>query len=138
MTKPSNFILTTDFPTLKNQTSATGTATVPGSIVIAGNDWYGLQADAAIGSIGSLSRGRVSSSKNGNIKYVGHRFEFTRTGTVLGSPAPYSVFAFIYRVSPSALRFQIYIPNPYSDPLTTEAGSEDITMYATTFVAPYA
>jgi len=138
MTKPSNFIATTDFPTLKNDASPSATANIGSSVTIAGNGFMSAFGDVTAGQIGAISWGRISSSKNGSISYTGMSIRFERVGTNGGSPAPYDVFAFMYRVAPNTLRFQIYIPNPYGTTLTGEAGADTIQFYADTFLAPYA
>lgn len=137
MPRPNDFIMTTDFPTLQNDGTASATGVITGGIVIAGGSYTGSQGDVTVGTAGAIARGLIYSSKNGNIGYVGNGFSFTRTGKVLGVDAAYSVIAFMWRNSPTTLRFQIYIPNPYADPLTTEAGDDTINMYAATFLAPF-
>lgn len=142
-TQPSQFILTTDFPTLKNDFFGSGTITIAGSIVIPGSGTASGFGDVTIGVQGSVVRGRISSTKNLDtvgdpIAYTGQNIAFSRTGTVLGSPASYQVFAFMFRSASTKLRFQVYILNPYVDPLTTEAGTDVIFLYANTFIPPYA
>ena len=138
MSKPNNFIFTTDFPTLKGDATVSVARIVGSSVTVNGNSFLSVYGDVTMGSIGALSRGRISSSKNSSIFYTGNNIAFTRTGTVLGSTTTYTVLAFMYRVSPTVLRFQIYIMNPYSDTLTCEAGADTITFYVNTFTAPYA
>ncbi len=138
MIQPNQFILTAEFSNLKNDATPSASQTIPSAVGIAGNGSYLLSVDATAGQIGALARARISSSKAGSLYQVGNNALFNRTGVSAGNPAPYSVFAFVYRVAPTTIRFQIFIPNPYSDPLTCEAGIETINIYANTFIAPYA
>ena len=136
--KPSKFIITTDYPTLKNETRVSGNGTIPSSQVIAGSSYYSLAGDIDVGTVGSLARGRIASTKNFTQYYTGQSILFNRTGTVGGSPFGYSIFALMFRTSPTQLRFQIYIPNPYGSTLTCASGAETIYFYANIFNAPYA
>lgn len=143
MTKPSELILSTDFPNLKNDDRFGGTITVSGGIIIPGNSYVQGYGDAKAGKIGSLVRGRISSSKqtdsSGNpVSYTGQGISFNRTGTMMGFSVPYAVTCFMYRVSPTDVRIQVYIANPYSDTLTGASGDETITFQVNTYIAPYA
>ena|ERR1700757_3009216 len=137
MVKPIHFITSSDFPTLQGDGTASAVGVITGGLTIAAGNYLGTQGDATIGSAGAITRGLIWSSKNGNIGLVGNGFSFQRTGTVGGAPAAYSLVAFMWRVGPNILRFQIYIPNPYGSTLTTEAGDDTINMYAATFKAPF-
>lgn len=138
MTKPALFISTTDFPTLKNDATATANGIIAGSLTIAGGSHVTNFGDVTIGTLGSLARGRISSTKNSSDFYLGQIILFDRTGTQGGFPAPYTVAAFMFRIAPTTLRLQIYISNPYAGTLTCEAVDETITFYLNTFVPPFA
>ena len=139
MTKPDTFMLTTDYATLKNSESGlTAQVTVPGSIVIGGAAVYAPFFDIPIKEAMAISTGRISSSKNSNRSLIGNATDSMRFGVVTGIPgALYDVYAFLWRVSPNVVRFQALIQNPYSDPLTTEAGDETFTVVFNTFVPPF-
>jgi len=138
MTKPSLFISTTDFPTLKNDATATASGVVAGSLTITGSGFITNFGDLTVGTLGSLARGRIASTKNNNNFYLGQTILFDRVGTAAGSAAPYSISAFMFRIAPTTLRIQIYISNPYSTTLTCEAGDETISFHVNTFVPPFA
>lgn len=138
MPKPQQFIFSTDYPTLKQQTGAGALITLPGSLVIGPNGTLETHGDATVGTVGSLLRTRISSSFNGNEPLVGDAVIFNRTGTISGSPVPYSVLAIVYRISPTQLRFQAFIQNPYGANLTTQAGTDAIKIWSVCFLAPYA
>ena len=132
MVKPANFILTTDFPTLKNDSNAQGQFNLSGSKVIAANSTFQSYGDIVMGKPGAINRGRIASTKNSDIFYSGQALRFDRNGS-----APYSMMAFMYRVSPTTIRFQIMIVNPYGVTLTTEAGTDIVTMQASTIITPF-
>lgn len=134
----SNFIVSTDYPTLKNDAEIEGQIIIDGSLSIAGGSYETGYADVEIGEPGSLTRTRIASSKNSNTFYWGQVVVFGRTGTNGGSPAPYDIFVFVNRISLTTLRFQAYIPNPYGTTLTGEAGTDTITIKTNTYIAPYA
>lgn len=142
MTKPSQFILTTDYATLKNDDSDSSTVTAPGAQVVPAaigpvGGYVEYHTDVSIGTQGAISRLQIASSKGSDIVYSTRTLSFNRTGTILGNPADYSIIAFAYRVAPTTLRCQVYIQNPNSDPLVTEAGNETFTFYLNTFLAPF-
>ncbi|NCU39135.1 hypothetical protein EOL96_08990 [Candidatus Saccharibacteria bacterium] len=134
MTKPESFILTTDYPTLKNDNSGIYTVAVPASIVIPGNSSVQYSTDASIGTQGAISSVQISSTKDSNTWYQAQTCVYTRNS----AGGLYSIAAFVWRVSPTVLRCQVHIVNPYSVPITGEAGAETITFRVSTFVPPYA
>lgn len=139
MSKPDNFILSTDFATLKNsQSGLTAQITVPGSQSIAASDVFLVYADIPITEPYSIATARISSSKNSNKMLVGNATDFTRIGNIEGEPAIYNVFAFIWRTSSNNVRFQAIIQNPYGYTLTGAAGDEVFNLYFNTFVPPFA
>jgi hypothetical protein len=133
MTLPAQFILSSDFPTLKNDASSSGSIVIPTSFVIAGNGSYTNSSDVTIGAQGAMVRGRIASSKNSSLWWTGQIVTFNRTGTVLGFPSGYTLYCSMYKTSATTLRFSVYIRNESVDPLTTEAGAETVSFYANTF-----
>lgn len=130
--------MTTYFPTLKNDNVASATINLPGSLTVATGSNIQGSGDVISGVKGAVLRGRIASTKNFSNYFIGQSIVFNRVGTVLGSPAPYSVVVFMWRPQGTITRFQLYISNPYGGTLTTEAGDETIYMYANTFIPPYA
>ena len=137
MTKPSDFISTTDFATLKNDAGGNGAVTVPSGTSVAGSGAYYNSVDLTIGVAGSIVRGQIASSKASGDFYSSQIMSMGRTGTVDGYSATYSIYAFFYRTSPTNLRLQVFIPNPYGSTLTGAAGDETFTFFASTFIPPY-
>lgn len=143
MPKPESFIASTDYATLKNDAKGIVSVTAPGSIVIPGSvgsvgSYVAYQADLVIGATAAITRIQISSSKNGNNIQVTRNASGIRTGVSLGFSTIYSTTAFVYRISPTTVRCQVYTPNPQADPLTTEAGNETFTFYVNTFLPPFA
>ena len=144
MTKPSQFILNTDYATLKNDASGTVSVTAPGSQVVPAavgpvGGYLEYHTDIEIGVAGSITRLQISSSKESNTVYSTRTLDILRLGTVLGFPGvPYNIIAFTYRTAPTTLRCIVYVSNPNTDPLTTAVGDETFTFYVNTFIPPYA
>lgn len=137
MTKPNEFTSSSDFATFKGDAKGNGTVNVPSSVVVAGSGIYTNSIDLTIGKQGAIVRGQISSSKEASEFYSGQMMSVERTGTVSGSPATYSVYAFFHRPSPTTLRLQVIVPNPYSPTLVGAAGVETFTFFANTFIPPY-
>jgi hypothetical protein len=136
MTKPSNFILSSDYTTVKNDSNGSATVTVPASVVIAGNGYTTYTADINIGTKGSFARGRIKSSLDTDY-YVANNVDYIRTGINGGSPATYDLNVYFWRPSTSILRCQVLIQNPYGTALTTSSTSETLSFYANSILPPF-
>lgn len=132
---PSDFLLTTDFPTFKNDASAIGTVNINGGLIIAGGGNLTASSDFGIGTQGAITRTRWASSVDNFTYFAGQYIIYLRTGTVSGSAAPYNIFLSVFRTASTTMRLQIVIPNPYGATLTG-AAAEVISMYSETFIAP--
>ena len=137
MTKPSNFLVTTDYATLQNDDGGTTTVTAPGSASVTGSGSVEYHSDLAIGANASINRVQISSSKDSDTRYATQALYFQRSGTAGGSATSYNILAFVYRTSATNLRCQIYIPNPSSSTLTTASGNETFTFHVDTFIPPF-
>ena len=136
-TQPNQFITSTDFPNLLNDSRASGDVFIPSGFSIPAGLTATAEIDFDSGQIGALSRGRIASTKNFTNWYVGQIIAFQRIGTQSGIPAPYTIYALFYRTSPTVLRAQVLIQNVYASTLTGEAGDETIYFYSNQFIAPY-
>lgn len=135
MSKQSDFIVSTDFASLKNDAaSATTTITVPSATVIPANGVYQNYIDLVIGTPGSVNRGIISSSKEGNEYYSCQVYNVSRVGA--GGYA-YNIFAFFVRTSPTNIRMVVIVPNPYNFTLTGATGVEIFSFKLNTFIAPF-
>lgn len=140
MSKPSQFITSSDFPTLKNDGNTGTTAlpdvtvTVPASITIPGGSYLEYHTDVTIGSAGAITTARISSSKDSNVWYRAQFVVYTR----FGADGFYSVGAFIHRINSTQIRCHAYIPNPNSTNTRGETTAETITFHLNTFIPPFA
>lgn len=135
----NKFIFSTDYATLKNDNNATVQVTFPGSVVVpasVGSAGSAIEThtDVTIGAQGAISRIQISSTKDASIIHPARNVYYNRTGD-LGA---YTIVAFTYRVSPTVMRCSAFVTNPFSSPLTTEAGDETFTFYVNTFLPPFA
>jgi hypothetical protein len=138
MTKPEQFILNSDYATLKNDARNTIQITIPGSMVISASSTYSNSTIITLGTIGAAIRSRINSNKDPSLDMLGSSVSYSRTGTSGGGPALYDVLACVTRESSTTVRLTVLIRNPYGATLTLAAGSEIITADINTFLSPYA
>lgn len=136
-TQPSALVLTTDFPTLKNDATGTAVITIQGSLSVPANGQVTAFVDMTLGKQGAIARARFASDQNGNTWYIGQYQIYARTGVSSAAAAPYNVGVFLFRVAPTTLRLQVVIPNPYSATLTGITALETINVQVNTFIPPY-
>lgn len=132
MNKPEDFILTTDYATSKGDGRASVQVTMPGGTTVPAAGFATVTQDFEVGSIGSIMRCRIASSKNSNQFYVTPQISFTRNA----SPGMYPIFAYVSRVSPSTVRATVIIPNPYNVSFSSASGNETFTFEVTTIIPP--
>lgn len=138
MTKPDSFIVTTYYPTLKNDGVFDATVAIPSSVSVPRNGYVEYHTDIVAGTQGAVASARISSSKDSGIWYQAQTIVYTRMGSDIMGPSLYSIAAFVWRPSPTVLRCQVHIPNPLSNTLTGEAGAETISFHVNTFIPPFA
>lgn len=136
ISKPEQFIYSSDFATLQNDDNNFTTVTVVGGSVLAGGAVSTVSSDLTVGSQRGESRIRISSSKIGSTRYYAGLLGINRTGTVSGSPAPYTIYVLVSRISATQVRCLCMIQTPYVGSLTTAAGNETFTFKINTFIAP--
>lgn len=139
MPRPEDFILNSDFATLKNsEIGKTAQVTIPGSTSVAGSASVEWHVDVPITESYAISLGRIASSKNSNRDLIGNATVLERSGTSLGNPAFYQIYGFMWRVSPNTVRCTALIQNNQSSTLIGASGDEVLTFYFDTFVPPFA
>lgn len=137
MTKPENFIISSDYASIKNDGyDSTLTVVVPASVVVTAGSVYTVTALVTVGSSVSNIRARLYSSKNGNW-YSTASLMIPRTGVVSGSPAGYEVLSVVTRENATQVRLTAFIRNPYGATLTGAAGTETIQAEVNTFLSPF-
>ena len=139
MNNPENFILTTDFATLKQDGVGTITINVPGSISIpaSGSYSYIQTADIEVGTAGAGVRSKIATSRQGGRLYNTTKLVSFSTGKAGAFNTTYSTDAYISRVSPTTLRAVILIPNSYGTTLVTSPTPELFTFKFSTFLPPF-
>lgn len=138
MINPENFILTSDFATLKiDGASQSLTCTIPGSTAIASGGTFQVTSERDVGGANSTFRSRCYGSKDSSSDLVANVRVFRRTGIIGGAPSQYDIKTWISRVSATTIRLTVRIENIYGVAMTTEVGDEDIVYTLTTFKSPF-
>jgi len=133
----NQFILTSDFPALQNDAIGSVSLTIPSSLTITANSAYTTSADLSIGTPNAIYRALIQSTGLGWMVGEQHIINFTG-GTVPGvGTVPYSAFCFIWRPTPTVLRLQVIIPNPYGGTLSAFNPAVTVTLNVQTFLAPF-
>lgn len=137
--KPQEFIATSDYATLKNDSEGVISLTLPNSLNVAAGSTASLTSSLTIGTPGSSFRSRIVGSVN-NVSYVATNVGYGRTSgaTVSGFSVGYEVFVSVHRTSPTQLSLIAFIPNPYGATLAITSGlAGTVTAYVATFLPPY-
>lgn len=138
MNNPNNFIVTTDFATIKNDDSDnTLSVTIPSSVVVGPGSIYTQTSVVTVGSSVSNIRGRIRSSKDGRW-VVGGSISIYRIGTNIYGPAFYDILVTITRESATQVRLTAFIRNIDTIAITCEAGAETFSAEVNTFLSPFA
>ena len=139
MTKPANFILNTDYATLKNDSDDIYiTLSVAGSINIALGGSYSQYVDGVVGTQGAISQMTIKhSGYPSNAEYVTPTLAYYQYGTVGGDTVMYAMLVEAFRVSATSIRLRIFIPNNFGDTLITEATARTIVCKVSTFLSPF-
>ena len=137
MTQIEDFILNSDFATLKNDDDGILSVTLPNLLNVPAASTYTTSDSIVIGTAGSDIRQRISSSKD-NIWYTSKSIMYTSSSgaTVSGSPSSYDIVAAISRTGATTVTLTIFIPNPYGATLAISGLSQTITAYVATFIPP--
>jgi len=140
MPKPSNFILTTDYSTYKNDAIGSIVFTIPGSISIAANTSYKASYNLAIGTQGAPSRAFINSSASPSQWFVGPMLQVVCDGidSFFGA-TPYYYYITILRTAPNVVTVNVEISNYAfgAGTLTTETTPRTITVKLATFIPPF-
>lgn len=139
MSKPENFILNTDYATLKNDSDDVYiTLVVPASINIANGSSYSQYIDGTVGAQGAIQQMTIKHSGfPSNAEYVTPALTYYQYGTVGGSQVVYTMIVETFRVSPTTVRLRIYIPNFIGGTLITEPTVRTIVCKVSTFLSPF-
>jgi hypothetical protein len=146
MSKPENFILNSDYSTLKNDDSAEYSFTIPGSQVIAASSPYSYVQTETFNvgdSIGATQRVQIKVSSDSSVWYSGSALQYVADGTYSSSGATeYPTLIVVYRTSQTEVTVKVYIANqggPFgAGSLTTESPTRTVTISVATFLTPFA
>ena len=137
MTKPSNFIMNTDYATLKNDAKGTLTVVLPASTSVAGATVASWTDTITIGEPGSSIRARIMSTKN-NVVYCVNSVGYAYSTGGSGPGTDYLIYATVLRISPTQIRLSVLIPNQYGSTQNITGLSQTISATVATFIPPVA
>lgn len=140
MSKPSNFILSTDYATYKNDATGQLSLTIPASIVIAPNTSYTTSQSVNIGTNGAPARTFINHSAQPTRWYIAPQIQVVASGidSIIGA-RDYFYYIYVTRTSPTTVTVNVEIPN-YSfgaGNLTTESVARNVTVKIATFIPPF-
>lgn len=138
MNNSENFILTSDFATLKNDALGTISVTIPNVTSIPAATVYSWSNEIVIGAVGSSVRAVIYSSKDIRKFYSTTVFFSYMGGTVSGSPTSVDIFCYLHRTSKTTLRLTCFLQNPYGSTMTITGLSQTVTANFATFLPPFA
>lgn len=137
MTKPNDFILNSDYATLKNDANGNVTVTLPASFSISGGGIAIYRNTIALGSRGSSFRAYIYSPST-TYNFVGEYYVNTllNAGIVSGSTVDVDIFVYVYRSSPTEVGLTVKIPNAYGSTMTLPSMGQSFTSHIATFLPP--
>lgn len=138
MTKPQNFILSTDYAALKNDGKATLSVTLPSSIVIPASTTQTWTSTVDVGTAGASIRSRITSTKDG-LTWFGNTvsYYYSTGSTVGGFSADYFIYVSVSRVGATSVQLTVFMPNQYGSSMTVSSGlARTITAVFATFIPP--
>lgn len=136
---PENFILDTDYTTLKNDALVSIALSLPNIINIPAGQLYSNSVTTNVGVQGASIRSNIISTKN-NIRYQSNNVYYLNCpgGSIPGSPVGYDLYISVHRVSATEARVTATIPNAYGAALSITGLAQTITANIATFLPPTA
>lgn len=138
MNNAEDFILTTDFATLKNDDAGTISVTIPNVTSIPAATVYSWYNEIEVGAVGSSVRAVIYTDKDIRKFYSTTLFHYYTGGTVSGSPTLVGINCFLHRTSKTTLRLTCFLQNPYGSTMTITGLSQTVTANFVTFLPPFA
>lgn len=140
MVKPSQFILNTDYATLKNDATGSFSFVIPASIVIPAFDYYTASYNLTIGTAGAPARTFINSSQSPTLWFLGANLQIQIDGVdSISGPVVYGCFIYISRSASNVVTATVVIYNTNGvGNLTTESTARTITIKVNTFLPPFA
>lgn len=139
MTKPGNFIQTTDYATLKNDDASINiSVTFPASVAIGASASVLYSQDIVIGQKASIIRSTIAPSTNGFKRILCSTLVTLKPVTIGGSPAgELIVIGFITRISPTTIRCGMAMSNEYGSTIVTAPSATTYIFKIQTFLSPH-
>lgn len=140
MTKPSNFILSTDYATYKNDAVGQVSLVIPASIVIAPNTSYTATQSVTLGTRGAPARTFINHSAEPTRWHIAPQIQVVASGIdSISGARDYFYYVYITRTSPTSVTLNIEIPNLAfgAGNLTTESLARTVTVNVATFIPPF-
>ena len=140
MTKPNNFILNSDYATLKNDNKGTISLYLGSSTVMNYNDKYTYQTSITVGTVNAAIRCQMYSSLAPSTIYSSPQMQITLQATTSGGggTGPYPATIYVERVSATTVKL---ICNVYgiAPGLTQQitGGFQTVTADIVTFLSPF-
>lgn len=136
--KPEQFILTSDYGTLKNDATGTITLSIPSGITIPSGDFREYSNTLTIGTINASTRIQITSSADpSNWTYGNMREVILRIRDSSSFEYDQSYVVNVERTSSTDIRMYIRIPNLSPFPFTIISGVQTVTADIATFLSPF-
>lgn len=140
MTKPENFILTTDYATLKNDAIGQMVLSITSGVTIASLSSYTYETFLDIGQINAGVRGYIGTTKFADLYAVFNgSFDvriLTRYNTTGNPTTELYLTTILERISPTRLRLYCQVGNPFAFSITV-MDSQTVTFELATFLSPF-
>lgn len=136
--KPEDFILTTDYTTIKNDGEESFTITIPGNSTIGAGVSRQWTQTKVVGTQGGFDLLQLSYTGQ-SVRYAGPITSVSRNGTAPGwGTVSYDIRLQVSRTSPTEITAVAEIFNFTSATLTTNSSAITFTFYVTTLRPPFA
>lgn len=139
MTKPSNFIQSSDYATLKNDETGTFTLYVGDSGVITPGNSYIYSSVLTIGTVNSSIRSQMATSLD-NKFWSTSVLQLTLRVTYYTGTNPEGNFlksVIIERISPTQIRMYLKVENYFAFNIRITGGYQTVTANVATFLSPF-
>jgi hypothetical protein len=135
---PENYIITTDYATIKNDAIGSMTINLPSSVSIPSRGMATYSSDITIGTVGSSMRSAIYNSSTNRYQYATQTLYIYTSGAVNGGFAVgYDLYATVFRIDATTVRLGVFIPNPYNSTLTINSLGQTITAELATILPPF-
>lgn len=133
MAKIDDFIINTDFGTLKNDGNATATITIPAGVVVPEWQKWLTSVNVKAGGKGSSVQASFFDPSYPDREFLGSSMQLMQHGSIR-----YDVFIYLTRTTTEYVTINALIWNSYGGgSITTASPAKTITVKLTTFKSPF-